>query len=601
MKAMRNYFIAVLVILAGCDSTRRDFGVCDQTYTECDKGYTCNFATGMCEPLSIDGGPTDTPIGPDDTGAPLDVTPVEVTPLDGEDAPAVDVGTVDGPTVDVSSEDVPLLSDVAPDTRVPDAPGTCAVDNDCAGTGLPYCVSYKCVACRTSSHCSNAAGKPFCSAQNTCVSCAEATGDGGICSGTAPVCDSISGRCVECVHNNDCPTAAKAFCVANQCTGCNTPGASAGTVGAPDGGVSDGGAVDAGVLGPCVGPKPVCATSGPMIGQCVQCVDSTDCSGSTPICDSANLCTTCTSDSQCASLGTGPGVCMFHQDGRCASEAETIYVKNSSSCSGGAGTKASPYCDTQAAVNAVTSNQRVIVAKGPAADVLSPISSTPSGAQISIIGQNTATFTGSGVIGIHVSAGDVYIRNVTVANGSKVGVQVEAGAMLGLDRCIIKVNLGGGLIVQPGASFDIANSVFDNNGPGLFGTTVRFGGVYLGGSAPVSKPHRFWFSTVISNQETGVICADTSQELTGMLLYNNVGGGFLSCTLDNTNSKWDSPGTGSDVNDPALSTTNPYHLTLASRCRNFVSASLAHPNDDLDGESRPKPANGDCDCGADEY
>ena len=368
-----------------------------------------------------------------------------------------------------------------------------------------------------------------------------------------------------------------------------------------------GGAVDAGVLGPCVGPKPVCATSGPMIGQCVQCVDSSDCSGSTPICDSANLCTTCTSDSQCASLGTGPGVCMFHQDGRCASELETIYVKNSSSCSGGAGTKASPYCDTQAAVNAVTSSQRVIVVKGPAADVLSPISSTPSGAQVSIIGQSTATFTGSGVIGIHVSAGDVYIRNVTVANGTKVGIQVEPGATLRLDRCIVYKNAGGGLVVQAAASFDIGNCVFDNNGPGSVGP-VQFGGVYLAGSAPVSGGHRFWFSTIIDNQQTGVVCADSTQTLSGMLMSNNVSGGYLNCSMniDTTNgkaldSKWDSPGYGSDVNPPALSTSNPYHLTSSSPCRNFVPASLPHPADDIDGELRPKPANGDCDCGADEY
>jgi len=50
-----------------------------------------------------------------------------------------------------------------------------------------------------------------------------------------------------------------------------------------------------------------------------------------------------------------------------------------------------------------------------------------------------------------------------------------------------------------------------------------------------------------------------------------------------------------------LSTSNPYHLTLASRCRDFIAVSLAHPADDMDGDVRPKPAAGKLDCGADEY
>jgi hypothetical protein len=606
MKAMRKYFIAALVLAAGCGSTRRDFSVCDQTYKECGKGFACNFATGMCEPdLGIDGGP-DTNVSPSETGTPVDVTPVEVATPDTKDAPVIDVAPVDVVPTDVPITDVPITEAGGPDLRVPDAPGTCAVDGDCTGSGRPFCVSGMCVACKTSNQCNNDAGAPFCSAQNTCVSCAAATGDGGVCSGAAPMCDPGSGRCLECVHNSDCPTAAKAFCVANQCQGCSAPGASAGG-GVSDGGVRDGGrldagGIDAGVLGPCVGAKPVCATSGTLLGQCVQCMDSGDCAGSTPICSSANTCTTCTTDSQCASIGGGPGICMFHQDGRCAAESETIYVKNSSTCSGGSGTHSSPYCDTQTGVNAVTTSRRVIVVEGPAADGLSAVASTPSGSQISIIGENIATTSAGAAIGIHVTAGDVFVRGVTVANGtSKAGIVVESGATLRLDRCIIKNNVGGGLIVQAGASFDVANSVFDNNGPGVVSGVINFGGVYLGGSAPSSGPHRFWFSTIVNNQDRGVICYDNTQALSGMLLYGNVNGGWQNCTMDSTNSKWDSPGTGSDVSDPAFSATNPYHLTSSSHCRDYINASLAHPSDDIDGDSRPKPATGKLDCGADEY
>ena len=592
---MRNYLIAAIVLAAGCDSTRRDFSVCDLKYDRCLKGFTCN-TTGLCVPEG-DGGPPANEVGPSEASPPVDVTPAEVAAPDAKDAPIIDVAPVDLPPVlDVPITDTPIGVDLpGVEARIPDAPGSCSIDNDCAGGGLPYCVNQRCVACKTSAQCNNATGAPFCSAQNTCVSCASAVGDAGICSGTAPVCDPGSGRCVECTQNSECPTAGKGFCVANTCQGCNAAGASAGGV---DGGVSDGGSSDGGVLAACVGAKPVCATSGAVIGQCVQCLTSSDCSGATPVCNSTNTCVPCTTDSQCT---TGPGVCMFHQDGRCASVAETIYVKNSSSCTGGAGTSVSPYCDSQAGVNAVTSSKRVIVMKGPAADGLSAVTSTPTGGQISIIGQNTATTAAGAAIGIHVTSGDVYIRGLTVANGGKAGIVVDGAATLRLDRCIIKDNTGGGLIVNSGASFDVGNCVFDGNGPGLVGTTTTFGGVYLGGAAPAAKPHTFWFSTIVNNQDRGVVCFDTSQALTGMLLNGNVNGGYLSCAMDSTNSKWDSPGAGSDVADPAFSSTNPYHLTTSSHCRDYIAASLAHPTDDIDGDARPKPATGKLDCGADEY
>ena len=97
------------------------------------------------------------------------------------------------------------------------------------------------------------------------------------------------------------------------------------------------------------------------------------------------------------------------------------------------------------------------------------------------------------------------------------------------------------------------------------------------------------------------MCADSSEAPIGLLIYGNVNGGWVGCDMDSSNSKWDSPGTGSDVADPAFSSTNPYHLTAASRCRDFVPATLAHPVDDLDGDSRPYPAAGRLDCGADEW
>ena len=66
--------------------------------------------------------------------------------------------------------------------------------------------------------------------------------------------------------------------------------------------------------------RPLCGPS----GACVECVSPTsaDCTANPakPICDAAsNTCVGCASDDQCVAKGVGPGICMSHQDGRCAS------------------------------------------------------------------------------------------------------------------------------------------------------------------------------------------------------------------------------------------------------------------------------------------
>ena len=221
---MRKLLVVLLVIAgaAGCDSTRRDFSQCDQTYSVCLKGYTCDLNQGLCVP---------------DNGQPDAASPsVDATATDAAivadaapDAPVVDTAQADAPpALDVAADvaiDIAQPVDLAtPDLRVPDAQGTCSVDNDCVGVaGGAFCVADKCVACKTNGQCNNDAGLPFCSAQNTCVSCATAVVDGGSgCPASAPECDPGSGRCVQCVQNSDCPTASKAFCVQNQCVGCDS-------------------------------------------------------------------------------------------------------------------------------------------------------------------------------------------------------------------------------------------------------------------------------------------------------------------------------------------------------------------------------------------
>ena len=612
----------LLVLGIGCDSTRRDFTYCDQKYHDCLKGFTCD-QTGLCVPETDAGAPD---AMPGDDGLKSDVAPSIDIGSEVKDAPVVlDVNVIDTSIVDVN-QPVDLST---PDLRVPDAAGTCSVDNDCTGLAAgSYCVNNRCVACKTSSQCNNAAGKPFCSAENTCVSCASAGSidggvgagniDGGVsavCSGTIPVCNSATGSCVQCVKNTDCPSASKAFCVQNQCVGCDTTGASC--TGSVDGGVADGGSGATGAGTKCV-PS---ASGSPKAGQCVACnpdnSNDTGCSGNTPICNTTTFsCQPCTSDSQCT---TAPGVCMFHSGGRCATDAETIYVDYKAGClqpgSTSTITPPPPFCQVQSGIDAVKPDRRVILVKGTS--LLLPFSAnlgagTP---QVSIIGQNSPIISvGAANAGVELVTGSLYIRGLTVqgvGNGSPngPGIQVDSSAsLISLDRCIVTGNKGG-LLINDGPGFDIVNSIFSQNKAGAVGAAL-FGGVYLGSPSSTSALHRFWFNTVADNDQLGVTCAVKGQNLDACLLADT-SGEVVNCTL----TKWTKASTTSpagvagigfttDSNPPLLSSA--YHLTsgatkaTTSPCKDFITDStVAFPPDDVDGEARPNGAAADC--GADEY
>jgi hypothetical protein len=224
---------------------------------------------------------------------------------------------------------------------------------------------------------------------------------------------------------------------------------------------------------------------------------------------------------------------MFHQDGRCATDDETIYVKNATGCTAGAGgTVAAPYCLSQDGINAVVLGRALVVMRGPDALTEWAVATAPMAA-ITVVGQSSATVNPGARVGVRVSAGQVYIRDLKISAGSNVGVIAEAGAELVLNHCTVTANTKGGILID-GAAFDIENTTITNNGPSA---DLSWGGVRLQ-TLLATGSARLNLLTITGNNPSGVSCsplASVSPSATGVLATANTSGdvsqtcGFTSC------------------------------------------------------------------------
>ena len=508
MRFARFVFVVVLsmtmALTAGCDATRRDWRTCFHT-TDCGSNRVCS-KDHQCVPVVLDGAVWDgshaeapQAQGMDSAPAPgqMDGSLVDLSSsVDASDDVPVSVGPVDGSAqLDSATEAgrTVVVDAGAVDAYVPDAPGTCAGDNDCTGKGAPYCVQGQCVSCKSGDQCSGSA--PVCSVSHVCVSCALV--DAG-CPTATPACEADSGRCVECLGDGDCVRdATKSFCRAGLCVGCAGAGASA-----------------------CAGrnsAKPVCMPG----GACVECATSDDCKAAVkPICDtSVNVCVACTSDAQCSGK-SGPGVCMFQQDGHCATDAESVYVGKSAAgtCSdsgASAGSAQVPYCTAQTGLGvAKSSGKPVVVVMG---QVQGGFAAGALASPLTIVGKNAIIKPADYADGIAITSGEVYLRGVTVAGnpsgvtGIGVNAQAATGAtvVLHMDGCTIKDNPGGGILLV-GASFDIRDSVVSGNGPGQTAGGTVWGGIRVE-SLPTGGQASLNLMTIQKNLATGLTCSGVVQ------------------------------------------------------------------------------------------
>jgi len=491
-------------------------------------------------------------------------------------AGAADGGVMDGAVDQTHPMDAPVDKPMCTPTETTACPttmsscsseGKCVEctpsDNKCAAT-LPVCKDNACGKCSLESDCSARPMTPHCdTAGGACVECTK----NEECTPNAakPVCDTANHVCVKCVESKNCPASTPI---------CNTAMHTCGACTQDEQCKARG---DSNRLNCDIAAK-----------ICVECASNAHCAADPrkPICVN-NACAPCTSDQHCK--GIGPGVCMFHQDGHCATDAETLYVQKITGCAmaagaAGAGSITTPFCLPQTAVElaqASTAKQLVVLRGGAP---LANFSAAPAMTELSVIGQNEAQISPGAFIGIHLTVGALYVRGVTVLNGTDIGIKADELSTLRLDRVYSYSNALGGLVLAK-ASFDVVNSIFANNGPGVVGA-VGFGGVYIGAPPAGGKLARFAFNTIVNNADKGVAC-ESMQGLSALLLYNNTTGDAINCGVNS-----------SKTGDPIFqSGTNNYHLSATSPCRNFVTGTA--PIDDYEGN--PRPSGAAADCGAYEF
>ncbi len=430
-----------------------------------------------------------------------------------------DAGTSDGgqrPPVPL-----PTGGDAAPQTDSaappePDAAVGCSAGAPCPAE-RPMCVDNQCVACVEDTHCLDPVRK-FCVA-GACEDCRMAAATA--CPMPTPVCDPGNGTCVQCVASASCTDPRTPFCAANRCVGC--------AMAAPQ---------------TCAMLNPAHAVCGPD-GACVECNASTDCTGDAarPICLN-HACVACTTDAQCAARAANPGVCRRDQGGRCATDAETIYVRDGTGC-GAAGTAAMPLCSMDAALPLLSATRNVVVVRGLVGGFA--WTSPPAGVRATIVGQSAAVFAGGIRSGMRLSGpADVTVRSVTVRSSEVAGIVADSGATLRMESVLVDTNRGGGIQLD-GARFDIRDTLVTNNGPGDAGLVI-WGGILIKG-APTGGPARLERVSLINNRQIGLTC-DATVEATGVLARGNAGGVEVGSACNVTLCPREGPTCGSSVMPP---------------------------------------------------
>ena len=377
----------------------------------------------------------------------------------------------------------------------------------------------------------------------------------------------------------------------------------------------------------CAAPTPVCDTAGSK--TCVGCVTNTDCTAVTaPVCSAMHTCGGCRVHADCPS-----DACM--PDGSCAPMGDVAYVDTVNGTGGGVCARANPCSKVSQGIASLkqvikltgANDEGVMVDDrgagltilgGPAAQltrssglILDVKGSTNLVVVDVVIGPNSAAFT-TGVSLAAASTGTVELRRVRVQNNSSGAVRIQDGAVRIFDSTLY-ANLGGGISVSSSAlGYVIRNNFIIGNGKpsGVNPLPSGTGGALL--EADVGGT--FEFNTVAFNGSSGinrpgVHCEGPSNHAANNIVVANTDG--MNGTNDGNQINTTTPcafgntvkaGNGAPLMFLSYAADPPdLHLTAASPATVLDAAGDCTATVPTDVDGQPRPYNGACDVGADEY
>jgi hypothetical protein len=217
-------------------------------------------------------------------------------------------------------------------------------------------------------------------------------------------------------------------------------------------------------------------------------------------------------------------------DGHCATDAETVYVQNTSNCTNttAGGSSTTPFCLAQAGISsAKTNNKPLVVMIGTLAAGFN-VSTT---VVLTVVGKSAVITPGAGSDAITITAGEIYLRNLTVQGSTTLatgmGINATAGTTLHIDSCAVINNPGGGILLN-GAAFSINNTTVTGNGPGTSPVGASYGGIRVE-ALPASGSATLDLVTIQNNKQVGLSCSGAITGI-GVLANGNVGGVDIGST-----------------------------------------------------------------------
>lgn len=410
--------------------------------------------------------------------------------------------------------------------------------------------------------------------------------------------------------------------------------------------------VDGGVASECAAKdasRPLCSPA----GNCAECLTNSDCLAQQKTCDTAaGSCVPCSKNADCASGICGAG-------GACADPKTLVYVKKDGvSCPGGTGqgTLEDPYCTVQTGLDqGALQGKKVVIFSGTYTENIN-IKPTTAAYTVNAIGIGQPTISPS-VAGpalslsnmgqpINLSLDGITLQNAmgdsginctstasatnmtrvtilrsTLRNNAKYGIASQ-DCEVNMDQTTIAMNQVGGMSLTD-SDVNIKNMLVVQNGTAASGST--YGGINI--ATPNKGAATIVNSTVVDNVASGgvslasgISCVGTTSVLNTVIQGNSgttneinasackpQNSAFVGAAAPMTGSnnvELTACATNSIFVDPAKGNFTPVAGGVCSivdkgaPSATFGVTMVTAPDHDLNGRSRPQPANGMFDIGA---